>query len=236
MDIGFALNYQHVVEVDITPNGDKHTWAWVGPGISNIGKDNSESTSEDAYYNGGGNTETDVTGVNAKYSVEGHRLIGDPFQDYVASIEDGIGAARKTRYRVTDPTGKCIEAPCTILDIAANGPNGAANEKASFKCSLSRSDVATVVADAAGVLLPESVTVAQEVTVAANKSAAAIKPSVLPEGASTRCLFAIEDTAIARVSMDGVVTGLKAGETRLAVKCAAKPSVSTVVKVTVSAS
>lgn len=100
----------------------------------------------------------------------------------------------------------------------------------------SRSDVATVVTDAAGVLLPESVTVAQEVTVAANKSAAAIKPSVLPEGASTRCLFAIEDTAIARVSMDGVVTGLKAGETRLAVKCAAKPSVSTVVKVTVSAS
>lgn len=236
MDIGFALNYQHVVEVDTTPNGDKRTWAWVGPGISDISKDNSESTSEDAYYNGGGNTETDVTGVNAKYSVEGHRLIGDPFQDYVASIEDGIGAARKTRYRVTDPTGRCIEAPCTVLDIAANGPNGAANEKASFKCSLSRSDVATVVTDAAGVLLPESVTVAQEVTVAANKSAAAIKPSVLPEGASTRCLFAIEDTAIARVSMDGVVTGLKAGETRLAVKCAAKPSVSTVVKVTVSAS
>ena len=236
MDIGFALNYQHVVEVDTTPNGDKRTWAWVGPGISDISKDNSESTSEDAYSNGGGNTETDVTGVNAKYSVEGHRLIGDPFQDYVASIEDGIGAARKTRYRVTDPTGKCIEAPCTVLDIAANGPNGAANEKASFKCSLSRFDVATVVTDAAGVLLPESVTVAQEVTVAANKSAAAIKPSVLPEGASTRCLFAIEDTAIARVSMDGVVTGLKAGETRLAVKCAAKPSVSTVVKVTVSAS
>lgn len=236
MDIGFALNYQHVVEVDTTPNGDKRTWAWVGPGISDISKDNSESTSEDAYYNGGGNTETDVTGVNAKYGVEGHRLIGDPFQDYVASVEDGTGAARKTRYRVTDPTGKCIEAPCTVLDIAANGPNGAANEKASFKCSLSRSGVATVVTDAAGVLLPESVTVAQEVTVAANKSAAAIKPSVLPEGASTRCLFAIEDTAIARVSMDGVVTGLKAGETRLAVKCAAKPSVSTVVKVTVSAS
>lgn len=236
MDIGFALNYQHVVEVDTTPNGDKRTWAWVGPGISNISKDNSESTSEDAYYNGGGNTETDVTGVNAKYSVEGHRLIGDPFQDYVASIEDGIGAARKTRYRVTDPTGKCIEAPCTVLDIAANGPNGAANEKAGFKCSLSRSDVATVVTDAAGVLLPESVTVAQDVTVAANKSAAAIKPSVLPEGASTRCLFAIEDTDIARVSMDGVVTGLKAGKTRLAVKCASKPSVSTVVDVTVSAS
>lgn len=71
---------------------------------------------------------------------------------------------------------------------------------------------------------------------AASVPAAAIKASVLPEGASKRLLFAIEDTSIARVSMDGVVTGLKAGETRLAVKCASKPSVSTVVKVTVSAS
>lgn len=236
MDIGFALNYQHVVEVDTTPDGDKRHWAWVGPGISNIGKDNSESTSEDAYYNGGGNTKTDVTGVSAKYSVEGHRLIGDEFQDYVASIEDGIGAERETTYRVTDPTGKCIEAPCTVLDIAANGPNGAANEKTSFKCSLSRSGVATVVTPAAGTLLPESVNVAQEVTVAVNKTAAAVKPSVLPEGASTRCLFAIEDTSIARVAADGTVTGVKAGKTRLAVKCAAKPSVSAVVDVTVSAS
>lgn len=236
MDIGFALNYQHVVEVDVTPNGDKRTWAWVGPGISDIGKDNDESTSEDAYYNNGGNAKTDVTGVAKKYSVEGHRLIGDPFQDYVASIEDGIGSERETSYRITDPTGKCVEAPCTVLDIAAEGPNGAANEKTSFSCTLARSGTPVVVTDAAGTLLPESVTVTQEVTVAASVPAAAIKASVLPEGASKRLLFAIEDTSIARVSMDGVVTGLKAGETRLAVKCASKPSVSTVVKVTVSAS
>ena len=236
MDIGFALNYQHVVEVDVTPNGDKRTWAWVGPGISDIGKDNDESTSEDAYYNNGGNAKTDVTGVAKKYSVEGHRLIGDPFQDYVASIEDGIGSERETSYRITDPTGKCVEAPCTVLDIAAEGPNGAANEKTSFSCTLARSGTPVVVTDAAGTLLPESVTVTQEVTVAASVPAAAIKASVLPEGASKRLLFAIEDTSIARVSMDGVVTGLKADETRLAVKCASKPSVSTVVKVTVSAS
>ena len=62
-----------------------------------------------------------------------------------------------------------------------------------------------------------------------------MKPSVLPEGASTRCLFAVEDTSIARVGTDGTVTGIKAGKTRLAVKCAAKPSVSTVVEVTVTA-
>ena len=38
------------------------------------------------------------------------------------------------------------------------------------------------------------------------------------------------------MAADGTVTGVKAGKTRLAVKCAAKPSVSAVVDVTVSAS
>lgn len=235
MDIGFALNYQHVVEVDTTPGAEERTWAWVGPGISSIGKDNSESTSEDAYYDGGGDTKTDVTGVSKKYSVEGHRLIGDPFQDFVASIEDSVGSGRETSYRITDPTGKCVEAPCTILDIAAEGPNGAANEKVGFQCSIARSGTPTVVSDASGTVLPESVTVAQELSVVANKSAAAVSPTVTPSGASPRCLYAIEDTSIARVAMDGTVTGLKAGETRLAVKCAAKPSVSCVVKVKVTA-
>lgn len=235
MDIGFALNYQHVVEVDTTPGAEERTWAWVGPGISSIGKDNSESTSEDAYFDGGGDTKTDVTGVSKKYSVEGHRLIGDQFQDYVASIEDSVGSGRETRYRITDPTGRCVEAPCTILDIAAEGPNGSANEKAAFKCSLSRSGTPTVVSEAAGNALPESVTVAQEVAAVVKKAAVAVTPSVTPAEASPRCLFAIEDTSVARVSSDGRVTGLRAGETRLAVKCASKPSVSCVVKVKVTA-
>ena len=235
MDIGFALNYQHIVEVDTTPGGDERTWAWVGPGISSISKDNSESTSEDAYYDGGGDTKTDVTGVSKKYSVEGHRLIGDPFQDFVASIEDSVGSGRETRYRITDPTGRCVEAPCTILDIAAEGPNGAANEKVGFQCSIARSGTPTVVTDANGTVLPDSVSVTQEVSVVANKSVSTVKPTVTPTEASPRCLYAIEDTSVARVSMDGTVTGLKAGETRMAVKCASKPSVSCVVKVKVTA-
>lgn len=233
MDIGFALNYQFIVEVNVTPSGDSKTWAWVGPGINNISKDNSETTSEDAYYNNGGNTKTDVTGVSKKYSIEGHRRFGDPFQDYVASIEDGVGSARETQYRITDPTGRCIEAPCTIMDIAAEGPNGAANEKTSFVCSLARSSTATVVTDGTGMSLPESVNV-PPVSVLTNETTA-VNPNVLPADASARCVYAIEDNSIATVDAGGVVRGVKAGTTRLAVKCASKPSVAAIVEVTVTA-
>lgn len=234
MDIGFALNYQHILEVDITPGGEKRTWAWVGPGISTIGSDGSETTSEDSYYNNGGNTKVDVTGVSKKYSVEGHRRIGDAFQDFVASIEDAVGADRETRYRITDPTGRVIEAACTITDISASGPNGAANEKTAFKCSICRDGVPVAVTEAAGAALPDSVDVSAPVTVQQGKTVE-VKPTVTPSDASPRCVFAIEDPKVATVSADGVVTGVKSGKTRLAVKCAAKPSVSKVVEVTVSA-
>ncbi len=234
MDIGFALNYQHIVEVDTTPGGESRTWAWVGPGIGTISNGSSETTSEDSYYSDGGDTKVDVTGVSKKYDVEGHRRIGDPFQDFVASIEDAVGSGRETRYRITDPQGRCIEAACTITDIAASGPNGAANEKASFKCSICRCGAPVVVSEAAGASLPESVEVSSPVTVQQGKTTA-VKPTVTPSDASPRCLFAVEDPKVATVSPDGTVTGVKNGKTRLAVKCATKPSVSTVVEVTVSA-
>lgn len=233
MDIGFALNYQHILEVDVTPGAEERTWAWVGPGISTIGNDSSEATSEDSYYDNGGNTKMTVTGVTKKYSVEGHRRIGDPFQDYVASIEDGVGSERETTYRITDPMGRVIEAPCTIADIAASGPNGAANEKTAFKCSICRDGVPVVVTDAVGAALPEAVDATSPVSVAVGKTAK-VEPKVTPATASPRCVFAVEDPVIATVGPDGTVTGVKQGKTRIAVKCAAKPSVSKVVDVEVS--
>lgn len=238
MDIGFALNYQHIVELDITPGSGTRTWAWVGPGISTFEKDNSETVSEDAYYNNGGNTNKDVTGIAAKYNASGHRLHGDPAQDYVASLEDSIGAARKTAYRITDPTGKVVEADCTLTDIVMNGPNGEANSKTEVSFAINRDGDPRVVAQPNGSQLPDSVSVTNaaegKITVVA-ESTQNLQVSVLPETASSRCLFAVEDTDIARVDANGVVTGVKAGTTRLAVKCAAKPSVSAMIEVEVTA-
>lgn len=235
MDIGFAINYQHVLEVNITPGTDKKTWAWVGPGISGIEKDNSETIDESTYYSDGGNTNATVTGVTRKFNISGHRLHGDPFQDWVESIEEATGTARETDFRLTNPAGKVIEGRCTVTDIAAGGPNGDANSKSAFSCSLYRTDGATVTSEAKGTSLPESVSVTTENLTCAVGKTVNVKTSVLPTSASDRCLFAIEDTSVATVDVDGTITGVKAGKTRLAVKCAAKPSVSVVKEVEVTA-
>lgn len=234
MDIGFALNYQYIFEVNVTPGSPKKTWAWVGPGITSISPDNSETTSDDSYYSDGGNTKTSVTGVSKKYSVEGHRLIGDPFQDFVAAIEDLVGSDRETQYRITDPTGRVVEADCVITDVAAIGPNGNANEKQSFACSISRAGLSAVIEDAKGTILPDSIS-STDITIAKVGDTAAISTTVTPNTASGRCLFAVEDTEIATVDADGIVTAKKEGTTRIAIKAASKPAVNTVITLTVGA-
>ena len=72
-------------------------------------------------------------------------------------------------------------------------------------------------------------------TVAVNKDAPA-GATVTPAGANQKCHYAIADTSIATVDLDGNVHGVKAGKTKLTIKAASKPSVSTQCDVTVSAS
>ncbi len=232
VDIGFALNYMYVTLVDITPGESSPTWAWVGPGITDIAPEREEKTDENDDYSTGGNTVTTVTGVNASSSIEGNRLIGDPFQDWLASIEECFGNERNTKRRIVSPTGEIVQDSITVKDIVVSGPNGAASEKQAISCVFSRNDTPEVIAEQKGTHLPSTVT-GEDVTVTVGGTAE-VSPTVTPETASDWCLYAVEDTSIAKVSADGVVEGIAAGETRLAIKCAAKPSVRVSVKVTVS--
>ena len=80
MDIAFANNYAHILEVDITPTAADRTWAWVGPGISNMDPNGNEKIDQSEYYDGGGMAASDVTGGQLVLSVSGHRRYGDPFR------------------------------------------------------------------------------------------------------------------------------------------------------------
>lgn len=233
IDIGFALNYMYVTLVNITPEQPTPTWAWVGPGITSMSNERSEKTDENEDYSTGGNTETTVTGVTASTNVEGNRLIGDMFQDWLASIEECFGNERKTQRRIVSPTGEIVQDEITIKDIIASGPNGEASSKQAISCVFARNDTPEIIQDAKGTHLPATVT-AETITVAVDDTAQ-VTPTVEPATASNWCLYAIEDTSIARVTADGIVTGLKPGKTRLAIKCAAKPSVRVAVDVEVTA-
>lgn len=233
VDIGFALNYMYVTLVNITPEESAPTWAWVGPGITDLTNDRSEKTDENEDYSTGGNTETTVTGVTASTSVSGNRLIGDPFQDWLASIEECFGSERKTQRRTVAPTGEVIQDEITVKDIVASGPNGAASEKQAISCVFARNDTPELLKEAKGTHLPSTVE-ADDVKVAVGNTVQ-VEPKVGPATASDWCLYAVEDTGIARVTADGVVEGIAAGKTRLAIKCAAKPAVRVTVEVEVTA-
>lgn len=232
VDIGFALNYQYANLLNITPNDDP-TWAYMGQGIESITPERSEKTDETEDYSTGGNTVTTVTGVTKVTTVEGKRLIGDPLQEYLAGLEESFGDERNTQYRIVSPTGEIIEEDVTIKDLNITGPNGAASEKQAISFAMARNDTPKLIQAAKGQQLPTEITV-EDVSVAVDATAT-VAPTVSPATASNWCLYAIEDTGIARVSADGIVTGVKAGKTRLGIRCASKPSVRATVDVTVTA-
>lgn len=230
-DIGYAMNYMYMNEVDMTPTADEPTWGWFGQGISSITPDKSETTTEEYFYDGFGQAETSVDGLSQSITIEGRRRMDDACQNWVASLADEVGDALMTTYRQTDPTGKVIERDVTIHEIKA-GQDGAANEKAKLSCKLSFNGQPRVIADAAGSSLPESLE-ASDVSVAVG-STAKIQANVAPETASQRCAFATGNNKVATVATDGTVTGIAPGTTRITVKCFAKPSVARQVKVTVT--
>lgn len=231
MDIGFAPNYTNVYLLDITPNSSTPTWAYCAAGIATVEVDDSEETDDTAYYDGGGVSSEDVTGVTLGYNFSGDRRYGDAVQDYVAGLRGETGQGRVSHLRHVSPDGSAIQGECVIRDIVIGG--GDANDKGDFQFGVTFRGQPTYVEPSA-TTLPESVT-ASEVSVAVG-STASVTATVTPETASSQCLYAVEDASIATVDGSGTVTGVSAGETQVSIKCAAKPSVLTTVTVTVTAS
>lgn len=229
-DIGFGLNYQHLVEMDITPKGDKRTFARVGAGISSFGDNTADEVDETAYMDSDGGTDKSVTGGTYGWAPSGHRLYGDPFQDYVASLKYTRGSDRTSTLRVTNPDGETVEGTCSITDIVGAGPNGDANSKSEFSCNLNFIGTPYYTPPTAETL-PAAVEASDvEVTVG---SSVKVGEAVTPDDCSKRCVYAMEDWSVATVDSEGNVTGLKAGNTRMTVKAAAKPSVAKMIEVTV---
>lgn len=227
--LAFAPNYNHSIEIDITPNATEPTWAYALYGMTSCDPTPNETTSDDEYYHNLGHTETEVEKVDWTIALSGHRYYGDPAQDFVVSRVNETGAGRKTNYRWTQPDGTYMEGKCTLRDIKPG--MGDPSNKGNFSYTIA---VNTIDEYEIGdkLLLPEGVTATDKnVTVGGTVAAAA---SVTPAGASQKCFYAIEDESVATVDADGTITGVAAGETTLTIKAASKPSVVRQVDVTVA--
>lgn len=228
--LDFAPNYAHIIEIDITPDASP-TWAWAQRGITSCVPAAAETTEEDAYYHLLGSTETSVNDVKVSIAMTGHRMYGDPAQDFVQSRALLTGDDRKTRYRWTHPDGTVLTGECSLSGLVPGSAMGDANSKGDFSYTINFNTVEKVPGTGDMTAMPTSVTVS-DVTAQVGKSVAA-SATVAPAGANQKCHYAIEDGTIATVDEDGNVTGVKAGETVLTVKAASKPSVVAQAKVKV---
>lgn len=225
-DIGFELNYMHTFEIKDADG----QWLRIGAGISNADPEGNEEIAQDAYYDGGGVPTSEVTGGQLVYSFEGSRRVGDPAQDYIASLLLSYGESRKSEFRWTLPDGGVLQDDCTIANIKPQG--GDANAKSDFSFEIHLNGTPTYT-PGNKTQLPESIT-ASAVTVDVGETAA-ISATVTPTDASGKCYYAIGDEAIATVDVDGNVKGVAVGETAVTIRSAVRPEVSKQVTVTVSA-
>ncbi|MFA9354504.1 phage tail tube protein [Pediococcus pentosaceus] len=136
----FELNFKNTLEIDINGGTDldsdkaNASWAKLSRGISTITPAAADTTDATPYWDGEGFTDTEVTGKNITFALSGHRVMGDPAQDYVASHFLDIGDKLRTLARWTDPAGNIVESVATMTSIVPFG--GAANVKQTFSFTL----------------------------------------------------------------------------------------------------
>lgn len=231
--LDFAPNYCHVIELDITPTEATPTWANALVGITECAPASDETVDEDDYYDNFGMDDTNVSKIKPSLAMTGYRRYGDPVQDFVQSKALSTGKDRKTNYRWTQPDGTFLQGKCSLVDLVPGSSMGEASAKGdlSYTINLDTVDVITIGTD---IYTPEAIS-AKDVT-ATVRTTTAVDAEVTPEGANSKCHYAIEDTSIATVDADGNVKGVTAGRTVLTIKAASKPSIVKQVNVTVSGS
>ena len=222
-----------MIELDITPTEATPTWANALVGITECAPASDETVDEDDYYDNFGMDDTNVSKIKPSLAMTGYRRYGDPVQDFVQSKALTTGKDRKTNYRWTQPDGTFLQGKCSLVDLVPGSSMGEASAKGdlSYTINLDTVDVITIGTD---IYTPEAIS-AKDVTVTV-RTTTAVDAKVTPEGANSKCHYAIEDTSIATVDADGNVKGVTAGRTVLTIKAASKPSIVKQVNVTVSGS
>lgn len=128
----FNLNHKNLYQIDTKGGNTKDsvteaTWALMAGGISSITQNAADTVDNQAYYDGDGESSSDVTGLNDGFAFTGNRNVGDTAQDFIVSLKHKTGEGRKVNIRHTSPDGTVETAQYTLSNIVITG--GAANAK-----------------------------------------------------------------------------------------------------------
>ena len=134
---GAPLNVVNKLFIDIygyTTLNDLETgnWGRLATKIQTITPSANETTNNNSYYDGEGFGTSDVTSKRYQFTVAGHRVYGDPAQDYIASKMLDIGDDLKTLMRVTFADGSQVYGVVTLTNIVPAGGQPGAKQTFSF--------------------------------------------------------------------------------------------------------
>lgn len=134
-------NWVNKFEIDKNKNQDpaniqNANWLLISQGITSITPSSNDTTSANSFWNDKGFQETDVTGKKISIAVKGYRVVGDPAQDFIASLFLKMGDTCRTLVRWTDQSGHVIIANCTITKVVTMGGNANAYQTFSFSIEL----------------------------------------------------------------------------------------------------
>lgn len=126
--------------------GETPEWLSLGANIRNVTANTPDTTNEDAFYDGDGTLETDVTGTTEEYTFEGDYDTTDPAMAFlVALLKDRkVGDGRTVMFQITDPDGATHTGLATAYNISYRG--GLAHEFPPFTATIRFKEKPTVVA------------------------------------------------------------------------------------------
>jgi len=129
----FEVNFQDLFEIDTTPEAANRTWKRLGAGISSLSPSTNENVDQSAYLDGNGYGTSAVTSAQLTFSVSGHRVIGDPAQDFIILKEFELGDARESNFRFFDSQGVQRSGPCTIVNLQVGGGDAQGKKEIAFE-------------------------------------------------------------------------------------------------------
>lgn len=119
----------------VGPLEDEEAEYRLGKWIHTVEDDSDEETEEEAFYDGDGTPEQDVTSVTKTYTFEGYYDDDDEAMRFIADLEFETGEDRKIWFKQERSGGDVLEGPATVTEITVTG--GEAQEYEAFECSIS---------------------------------------------------------------------------------------------------
>lgn len=116
----FKQQHNYVLEINEKPDAQEGDAKWLrlARGIKSIELDNNEEVEEYYYYDGHGNAESGVTGMQKSLEIEADRDYNDEAQNLIFNkMAHDTGDIRNVGFRVTYPDGTKIAGPATVTDI-----------------------------------------------------------------------------------------------------------------------